>query len=88
MAEQALAVARASVRAVLGHVLGDSRIECQLLFVTVIVVDGDEPVAGLHVFGDLTADRRLLGNEIYSWQIVSTGVRCIVVVITLFLLFN
>lgn len=38
MAEQTLSISGASIRAVLGHVLGDARLEGDLLLVAVIVV--------------------------------------------------
>lgn len=59
VAEQALAVAGAPVRAVLGHVFCDRTVKGDLLRVTVVVVDRQEPVAGLHVAGHLSAHRRL-----------------------------
>lgn len=55
----ALAITRASVRAVLGHVLGHRCVEGQLLLVTVVVVDREEPVAGLHVFRHFPTHRGL-----------------------------
>lgn len=54
-----LAVVGASVRAILGHVLGDSRVEGQLLLIPVIVVDREEPVTRFHVLGYLTTHRGL-----------------------------
>lgn len=54
MTQQALSIARATVRAVLGHVLSNGRIECQLLHVTIVVVQRDEPVTRLHVASYLT----------------------------------
>lgn len=56
MAEQTLAVARTPVRTVLRHVLGDGRLERDLLLVAVVVVQRHEPVAGLHVARHITAD--------------------------------
>lgn len=54
MTQQALSIARATVRAVLCHVLSNGRIECQLLHVTIVVVQRDEPVTRLHVASYLT----------------------------------
>lgn len=53
MSQQALSIARAAVRAVLRHVLGNGRIEGQLLHVPVVVVQRDEPMTRLHVAGYL-----------------------------------
>lgn len=61
--DQTLAVVRAAVRAVLGHVLGDGRVERELLLVPVVVVDGHEPVTRFHVLGHLTAHRGLREEE-------------------------
>lgn len=60
MAEQTLSVARAAVRTVLRHVLGNARLEGDLLLITIIIVQRYEPMTGLHVARHLTIDRRLL----------------------------
>lgn len=59
MAHHTLAIVRAPVRAVLGHVFGNCRVEGQFLVIPIVVVDGEEPVARLHVLGYFSTHRRL-----------------------------
>lgn len=49
VAEEALSVAGAAVWTVLGHVLGNNGEKGHLLCITVVIVQGHKPVAGLHV---------------------------------------
>lgn len=49
MAQQALSIAGATVRAILCHILGNGGVEGDLLRVTIVIVQRDEPVTGLHV---------------------------------------
>lgn len=60
MAEETLALAAASVRAIVRHVLGDHGDEGHFLGIAVVVVERQEPVARLHVVGRFLLYRRLL----------------------------
>lgn len=62
--QQALTIAGATVRAVLGHVFRNEGIERYLLGVAVVVVDRQEPVAGLHVAGHFAAHRGMRGTRL------------------------
>lgn len=66
MAEQTLSVARTSIGTVLRHVLGDTSLKGDLLFIAIVVVQRNEPVAGLHVSGHISTNRRLLHSQKYD----------------------
>lgn len=60
VAEQTLAFAAATVRAVVSHVLGDHGDQADLLWIAVVVVEREEPMAGFHVVRHFFLDRRLM----------------------------
>lgn len=57
---QALSIAWASIWTILCHVIGNSCIKCNLLFVTIIIIQWDKPMARLHISRHFSAHRRLL----------------------------
>lgn len=63
MTQQALSVTGATVRAVLCHVLGNSRVERQLLHIPIVVVQRDEPMSRLHVASYLTRNGKLPASK-------------------------
>lgn len=63
MADLALSISAASIRAILCHILGHRRVEGQLLAIAIVVINRHEPVTRLHVLGHFAANRRLFQKQ-------------------------
>lgn len=61
--QETLALAAATVRTVVRHVLGDHSDERDFVRIPIVVVKREEPVSRLHVLGHLFLDRRLRSKK-------------------------